>query len=265
MSDAVQLSIQQFVGAWHLMCKAAAGHTRASAPGIEYIFAGVPIPFFNVAILTARGISASALRQMGEDVCAWARPSGLPYLLILTHEALESGVNPAAELGASGLVPMLPLTGMAAGRVAPPPAPHNGFRLTMPADDAGCSALLDINAAAYGLPLDDAKPMLGTAAFWRDKVLVIGESAGAPVASTAVFPVDGCRYVALVATQPGQQRKGYADAVMRAALEQSETTFGDSITTLHATDAGRPVYERMGYSRLASHTAFIEQRFLEGH
>lgn len=265
MSDAVQLSIQQFVGAWHLMCTAAPGHSRASAPGIEYIFAGIPVPFFNVAILTARGISASALRQMGVDVCAWAGPSGLPYLLILTHETLEPGVDPAVELASSGLVPMLPLTGMAAGRVAPAPSLNNGFRLTYPDDDAGCSALLNINAAAYGLPLDDAKPMLGSAAFWRGKVLVIGESTGTPVASTAVLPVDGCRYVALVATQPGHQRRGYAEAVMRAALEQSETRFGDSITTLHATDAGRPVYERMGYSRLASHTAYIEQRFLEGH
>jgi hypothetical protein len=30
-------------------------------------------------------------------------------------------------------------------------------------------------------------------------------------------------------------------------------------------DAGRPIDARMGYEPLASHTAFIEQRFLEGH
>jgi hypothetical protein len=36
-------------------------------------------------------------------------------------------------------------------------------------------------------------------------------------------------------------------------------------TVLHATDAGRPVYARMGYDTIATHTAFIEARFLEGH
>jgi hypothetical protein len=36
-------------------------------------------------------------------------------------------------------------------------------------------------------------------------------------------------------------------------------------TTLHATDAGRPICARMGYQTIATHTAFIEKRFLEGH
>src|SRR5688572_17052591 len=31
---------------------------------------------------------------------------------------------------------------------------------------------------------------------------------------------------------------------------------------LHATDAGRPVYARMRYETIATHTAFIEKRFL---
>jgi hypothetical protein len=34
---------------------------------------------------------------------------------------------------------------------------------------------------------------------------------------------------------------------------------------LHATDAGRPVYERMGYTTISTHTLLMEKRFLEGH
>ena len=30
-------------------------------------------------------------------------------------------------------------------------------------------------------------------------------------------------------------------------------------------DAGRPIYARMGYDTIATHTAFIEKCFLEGH
>lgn len=263
MFDTVELSIQQFVGAWHLMCTSAPGHSRVSAPGVEYIFGGVPIPFFNVAILTGRGVSGPSLRQLGQEVCGWAAPKGLPYLLILTHEALESGVDAGAELAASGLVPLMPLTGMVAGRVDSSTMTPAGLQLTTPADDAGCATLLDVNSAAYGIPLDSAKPLIGTSAFWNDKVLILGIAGGRPVASTTVFAVDGYRYVALVATQPGEQRKGYADAVMRCALAESVKRYGDSPTVLHASDAGRPVYERMGYARLASHTAYIEQKFLD--
>lgn len=265
MCDTVDLSIQQFVGAWDLMCTAGPGHRRASAPDVEYIFGGVPIPFFNVAVLTGRGISGGGLRQLGQDVCTWAAPTGLPYLLILTHEALEAGVDSNAGLAANGLVPLMPLTGMIAGRVAPPAQIPDGLQLIVPEDDAGCAAIVDINSSAYGVPLDDAKPMIGKRAFWQGKVPALGVASGQPVASTTVFAVDGYSYVALVATQPGEQRKGYADAVMRFALDESLKLYGDKPTVLHATDAGRPVYERMGYARLASHMAFIEKRFLDGH
>lgn len=265
MSDPIALSIQQFVGAWEVMCCSAPGHARASAPGVEYIFGGVPIPFFNVAVLTGRGIAGGSLRKLGEDIRAWAAPTGVPYLVVLTYEALAAGVDADAELGASELVPLLPMTGMIAGRVAPPAQVPEGLQLKLASDDADCATILDVNAAAYGVPLDDAKGLLGRASFWQGKAPALGVAGGRTVASTAVFDVDGYRYVALVATQPGEQRNGYADAVMRFALQESVKLYGDRPTVLHATDAGRPVYERMGYARLATHMAYIEKRFLGEH
>ena len=77
--------------------------------------------------------------------------------------------------------------------------------------------------------------------------------------------VDGYRYVALVATDPARQRRGYGDVVMRHALELSARVHGQAPTTLHATEAGRPIYERMGYAPIAAHTVFIEKKFLGGH
>jgi predicted acetyltransferase len=77
--------------------------------------------------------------------------------------------------------------------------------------------------------------------------------------------VDGYRYVALVATDPAHQRRGYADATMRRALEVAAEQHGGAPSFLHATEAGRPVYERMGYAAVTTHTIFIEKRFLEGH
>ena len=94
---------------------------------------------------------------------------------------------------------------------------------------------------------------------------MLGLADGKPAASAAVLMVEGYRYVALVATDPGQQRRGYADAVMRRALEIAATAHGERPTVLHATDAGRPVYERMGYAAISTHTIFMEQSLLGGH
>jgi predicted GNAT family acetyltransferase len=77
--------------------------------------------------------------------------------------------------------------------------------------------------------------------------------------------VDGLRYVALVATHPEHQRRGYADAAMRRALEVAAAAKGKCPTFLHATEAGRPVYTRMGYRAVSHHTLYMEAKFLAGH
>ena len=75
----------------------------------------------------------------------------------------------------------------------------------------------------------------------------------------------GYRYVALVATDPAFQKRGFAEAAMRHALTVASERFGERPTFLHATDAGRPIYARMGYETVATHTCFIDKRLVAGH
>jgi GNAT superfamily N-acetyltransferase len=265
MSDEVGFSISQFGEAWRLMCGASPGYVVDRNPGVDYIFTGLPVPFFNVALVTARDVSASALQAQARQAREWAAPRSVPWMFVVTHDALAHGVDAASVLDACGLTRMLPMTGMRAQRIAPATRFPDGLLLEVPADDDSCAAVFDVNAAAYGVSLDACKPTYGKPAFWGGHVPALGRVGGKPVASAGVFMVDGIRYVALVATMPDQQRRGYAEAVMRHALDVAAATYGEKPTFLHATDAGRPVYARMGYEPVAVHTAFIEKRFLEGH
>jgi GNAT superfamily N-acetyltransferase len=265
MTDGVGISIRQFTDAWRLMCTRAPGHTLATADGIEYVFSGLPVAFFNVAVLTSRALSAEALSSQGRQACEWASATGVPWLLILTHEGLADGVDAAAVLDGCGLAPMMPMTGMRAERVSPVVSLPAGLQLTEPRDEAGCSAVLDVNGLAYGMDLGGARSVVGRPAFWQGQFPVLGLAGETPASCAAVLMVDGVRYVAMVATDPDHQRRGYADAAMRRALELSARAHGEQPTVLHATDAGRPVYERMGYTAISTHTVFIEKRFLAGH
>jgi GNAT superfamily N-acetyltransferase len=264
MKDDVSLSLGQIDGAWRLMCAGGPRFVVAATDGIQYIFAGLPVSFFNLALLTGSGLSAETLSARGREACAWAAAQSVPWLFMVTHERLEPGVDVAATLDACGLAPVMPMTGMIARRVAAP-ASVPGLDLTVPQDEAGCAAIVDINALAYGMDLEDGKAAIGTRAFWKNHFPVLGVAGGKPVSCAAVLMVDGHRYVALVATDPGQQRRGFADAVMRQALENAARAHGETPTVLHATDAGRPVYERMGYATISTHTLLMEKRFLEGH
>jgi hypothetical protein len=265
MTADAAFSITQFRDAWRLLCAATPATVTETAEGVDYIFSGIPIAFFNVAIVNTDQITAEQLAASGRRALEWAAPSGVPWLFLVTHDALAADVDATAALEPCGLVPMLAMTGMIAHRIAPPSRTAERLAVTTVSDDAACVAALDINAAAYGISLEAANAIYGRRTFWDSHVLALGYVDDTPVASTAVMQVDGCRYVALVATLPDRQRHGYAEAVMRHALDVSAVKFGNQPTMLHATDAGRPVYARMGYEAIASHTAFIDKAFLAGH
>ena len=125
--------------------------------------------------------------------------------------------------------------------------------------------MLDVNRAAYGMDLAASRPAYGVPAFWAGHVPVLGRVAGGAATSAAVLMAGGYRYVALVATDPAHQKRGFAEAVMRRALTIAEERYGPCPTFLHATDAGRPIYARMGYEAVSTHTCFIDKRFLAGH
>src|SRR5262245_19494394 len=247
------------------MCAGAPGSVATASDGVLYIFSGCPIAFFNVTFPTGRHISADALKTHAANARAWAAGKQVPWLFVVTHDILESGIDAIAILDSCGYAAMMPLTGMIAERVEPGAHIPNGLELTRPTDEAGCGAVLDVNGLAYGMDLEAAKTLVGTRAFWAEHFPVVGRFGGRPVASAAVLMVDGYRYVALVATDPAQQRRGFAEAAMRRALELAANAHGERPTVLHATEAGRPVYERMGYVKIASHTIFIDKALLDGH
>lgn len=264
MNDDVTLSIHQMDGAWRLMCAGTPESVVAATEGIQYIFSGLPVSFFNLALLTGSDLSADALCARGREACAWAAAQSVPWLFMVTHERLEPGVDVAETLDACGLAAMMPMTGMLA-RTVTAGASVPGLEVTVPLDDSGCAAIVDVNALAYGMDSEAGKAVLGSRTFWKDQFPVLGLADGKPVSSAAVLMVDGYRYVALVATHPDRRRRGFADATMRRALENAARAHGETPTVLHATDAGRPVYERMGYATISTHTLLMEKRFLEEH
>jgi len=263
--DGLDLSLRQFSEAWRVMCNPAPGRIIEVHDGIEYVFSGIPIPFFNVALLTGRSMSRPHLEARAREACAFAGRMDVPWFFVVTHEAIEGEEEIDGLLHACGLDPVMPLTGMVADQVAPARTLPSGLELVVPNDEAECGTILDINSAAYAMDLAAGKPILGVPSFWNPHFPVLGVVDGVAVATAAVLMVAGIRYVALVATRPGHQRRGYAEVVMRRALELSAAAHPGSSTVLHATDAGRPVYERMGYRTISRSTLYMEPRFLSGH
>ena len=70
--DPIDLSIQLFRESWRLMFADRPGATTGSGGGVDYVFSGLPVPFFNLAFVTSRGDSADTLQARAREACGWA-------------------------------------------------------------------------------------------------------------------------------------------------------------------------------------------------
>jgi hypothetical protein len=157
-----------------------------------------------------------------------------------------------------GLNPAFGFTGMVTDSLNKPvrPAPPE-LEMRSGLDTQTMEALMDVNAIAYEYPVEVGRASIRPGLLESESYCVAGYVNGRPVSVTATFAVEGRLYVGWVATLHESRGKGYAEAVMRRSLADATSATGITRTVLHASDAGYPIYKRMGYKDTAKFTAFI--------
>jgi GNAT superfamily N-acetyltransferase len=115
-------------------------------------------------------------------------------------------------------------------------------------DDAGLQDCADVNSRAYGFSLEAGRAGIVGSKLWKeDAFTFVGYESGRPVSAASVIVNDGQLDLALIAAISKAQRKGHGEATVRHVLQQAHLATGLKRTNLHATDAGAPVYSRIGY------------------
>jgi GNAT superfamily N-acetyltransferase len=76
----------------------------------------------------------------------------------------------------------------------------------------------------------------------------VGYAAGEPVSTAGIVVAAGAVGVYNLATVPGQQKRGFGEAVMRHALALAREQHGAKPSILQSTAQGFELYRRMGYS-----------------
>jgi GNAT superfamily N-acetyltransferase len=80
-------------------------------------------------------------------------------------------------------------------------------------------AYADLNSRAYAMPLEAGRDGLQGSALWKTGVFAyLGLRDGIPVSAAATVKTNDCLFLALVATAPEAQGKGFAEATVRKAL-----------------------------------------------
>jgi GNAT superfamily N-acetyltransferase len=258
----VQESNEQFASTWRLFARRCPSPAEARGSGWTAVFCCIPNPFFNLAFVDGPVRGAAGAERIGQEVCDFAAGQSQPWILVVCHQVVEGPFDDVCgALGGLGLNPALTMTGMVADRLVPPARALPPVEFRRVASEETRLAICHINNQAYGMtePSGDDLVLAGERMWQADGTFgVVGYVGTEPVSCSATFLVDGRRYVGWVATLPGHQRRGYAEAAMRHSLELAAEASGIARTVLHATAAGRPVYERMGYRPMAHYTLFTK-------
>jgi ribosomal protein S18 acetylase RimI-like enzyme len=252
----VDESVHLMIDAWKTFVGRMPRGRVTQSDGVVTALANVELPFLNMCLHDSAMEDLDDLHRRLDLCVRRAADCPFPWLLAVCEEWAPAGWEAALER--HGLAPAMPLVGMAADKLKPPrrPLPELEYRRV---DDVDLARnIAELNMHAYGLPLEMADCISNMHLWAEDSHGYVGFVDGRPVTCSASFPVNGTVYIGFVATHPDEHRKGYAEAVMRHSIEKGFEATGFTRTTLHATEAGFPLYEAMGYHSQARFTVISE-------
>ncbi|MFE7119050.1 GNAT family N-acetyltransferase [Streptomyces sp. NPDC057654] len=245
-------SMQQLCVAWRAMVEDHAPDADVrDLPGVAVRWGGSAFSFWNCVTLTDEAVGVDLMRRRLDKAAGIMRAKTHPGFLWVFEDLLDAEARPAlgAAAEAAGFQYAFGGIGMA-GDLLPIPEPHHpDLAFVRVSTDEHLQAYADLQARAYGLPVEDCRGGLAGSVLWKSKMhAYLALHGDTPVACAATLPVQGRLFVAFVATDPQWQRRGYGETVTRKALYEGARTTGLTRATLHATEAGAPVYPRIGFT-----------------
>jgi ribosomal protein S18 acetylase RimI-like enzyme len=226
--------------------------------GVSIASAGVTFQMFNTAFLSAAVDSESELDRRVAQAAVHFASRGQRWSYWICHGWLESRTERrlAGVLRKRNLYQAVQLPGMLAECLKPPrrPLPQLDVRRVScgPVKDAFCA----IGSLCFNVPLGWFCEVFDGDGIWSDFAAWVGYARGEPVCTAATVIGGGAVGVYNVATMPNHRRGGYAEAVMRHALEEARGAHGITRTILQSTPQGLGLYEHMGYRTVTSVTVF---------
>ncbi|MCU1248212.1 MAG: GCN5-related N-acetyltransferase [Edaphobacter sp.] len=243
-------SLHQFVTTWKLLGKEFPHADQTDRPGLAISWADTSFPFYNILFLNEPVSDAQVLKSKAQEASDYLQVKSHGGLFVVFPDYLSGSAkeNFTEILAEAKLVAAIPATGMA-GNIFPLEAKgHPKLRFVRIEDDATIQTFAELNCAAYNLPMETAVSVVKDHSLWKDHAYGYLAYEGDKAVATATAIInEGCLFLFLVATLPEAQRKGYGEAVVRYALQTAHEATGLQRTVLHATEAGYPIYARLGY------------------
>jgi len=148
--------------------------------------------------------------------------------------------------------------GMLAEALKPPVRALPALECRPVRDAAARAAFAEITANSFDIPYMVARSVYSREQAWQgDYHGFVGVVNGQVVAIAAMVAAAGALGVYSLATVPAFRRKGYGEALLRAAAGEMSRRTGLTRLVLQSTEAGYELYRRMGFRDVTRFTVYL--------
>lgn len=234
----------------HFAGSRAEGEVR-EMPGVSLASCGATFHLFNAAFFSEPVPAAPGeLERRIFTASVHYGVRGLRWAFWVNEDKLDAGLRRKSQgiFHGQGLGLASRMPAMMAARLTPPVRPLPALEVRQVGDAQTRLAFCHIVAASFRIPFAWCRELYEPEAPWGGGFAgYIGYTDGAPVTAAAVMRAAGAAGLYCVGTLPGDERRGYAETIVRHALDAAWRTFGAGPAVLESTAAGLPLYLRMGF------------------
>ena len=238
-----------FVSTWQGYAQRFPSGEKVTHAEIEIALSGIGVPLFNLAFPKSKaGLKRAEFDRLHREFGKILSPRGVPGLMFLRTGQMEKN---------SGIEAIFRMPGMVAGELLPPKRALTESRIREVAGAAMAEEIARLNVVCHEMELKDVAE-LTCAELWggpNHGFLLYGD--GKAVAGGSASFVEGISYIGWMATLPEYRGRGHAEALVRYMDAFMRRRYGVKEMVLHATEMGRPVYERMGFQAVDEFAAYL--------
>lgn len=231
-------------------------------PGLGLASSAVEFGMYNSAVLTSPVSSVAELDRRIRASAAFFASRGLPWSFWVCQDWLDKAVRSVTGevFDQRNMRLVVELPGMEAAGLEPahrPPPPLEYRRVRDAETRADFARIMWL---AFGISLPIARAIYESERTWESGFEGwVAYTGNFPVSTAAIVVTGSVAGVYAVGTPPAHRRQGYAEAVMRHALDHIRNSPPIQRSVLQSSEAGYLLYQRMGYRTVTRYAVFASK------